>query len=264
MAKVMPGPSFKKAKIIIAASKSAKRDVVEFSKVEHEKIKVIHNGFDKRFFHDAGAQEIQKIKDKYKIKGKYLLFMSTIKPSNNLTRLIEAFSLFEKLLKKRNLDRRQRAQSGAEEQSYQLVLAGKKGWLSKEIHQIAEDYNLKKEVIFTGYIPPKDLNPLFGGAEIFVFPSLYEEFGAPVLEAMASKIPVITSNVSSLPEITGGAAELVNPYDINGMADKILEITDSKEKQEELKIKGLKRAKEFSWEECARETLEVYEEATKD
>lgn len=262
MAKVMPRAPLKKAKIVIATSKAAKEDLVHLSKIDPEKIKVIYKGFDKRFFQDATDKEIKEIKNKYNIRGKYLLFMSTIKPSNNLTRLIQAFAQFKKLLSKKNLISFQPGeQSQHQSQSYQLVLAGKDGWLAKEIHQIAEDYNLKKSVILTGYIPPEGLNSLFNGAELFIFPSLYEEFGTPVLEAMASGIPVITSNVSSLPEITNGAAELVDPYDTKGLANKILEVISSKELQEDLKKKGLERAKEFSWEECARQTLEVYREA---
>lgn len=260
MAKVMPRAPFKKAKIVIATSKAAKEDIVNFFKIDPKKIKVIYRGFDKRFFQNARDENIQEVKNKYNIRGKYLLFMSTIKPSNNLTRLIEAFVQFKKLLKKKNAV--QRGQSQHQSQSYQLVLAGKDGWLAKEIHQIAEDYNLKKDVVFTGYIPPEDLNPLFNGAELFIFPSLYEEFGTPVLEAMASGIPVIASNVSSLPEITNGAAELVDPYNTEGLANKILEVISSKELQEDLKKKGLERAKKFSWEKCARETLKIYKEAT--
>ena len=144
-------------------------------------------------------------------------------------------------------------------EKYSLVLAGKDGWLSGEIHQIAKNLGIEKDVIFTGYIPPKDLNPIFGGAELFVFPPIYEEFGAPILEAMAGGTPVIASNVSSIPEITNGAAKLIDPYDVEGMGKTILNLISNKSEQEKLIKKGLVQAKKFTWQKCAKDTLKVYE-----
>jgi glycosyltransferase involved in cell wall biosynthesis len=244
----MPQSLFKRANAVIATSQSSKKDLIELFGLDPKKIFVVPNGIDGRFFKKAPKKEIERVKKKYKIKGKYLLFMSTIKPLNNLTRLITAFSKIEKKLNKKGTG-----------EKYFLVLAGKDGWLSEEIHQIATDLGLKKEIIFPGYIPPKDLNPIFDGAELFVFPPVYEEFGAPVLEAMATGTPVIASNVSSIPEIAGGAAELVDPYDVDKMGEKILELISDKRRQEEMIKNGLIQAKKFTWPKCARETLEVYE-----
>ena len=242
---------FKKSDLIITTSKNSKKDLIDLFKLEPEKISVIYNGIDERFFEKASQEEIKKVKKKYKIKGKYLLFLSTIKPLNNLTRLITAFSQIKNKLNKSN--------NKNPREKYYLVLAGKDGWLAKEIHQIAKNLGVEKDVIFTGYIPPKDLNPLFGGAELFVFPPIYEEFGAPILEAMANSTPVIASNVSSLPEISTDAAKLIDPYDIEGMGKAILNLISNKSEQQKLIEKGMKQAKKFTWQKCAKDTLKVYE-----
>ncbi len=216
---------FKKSDLIITTSKNSKKDLVDLFKIKPEKISVIYNGIDKRFFEKASQEEIKKVKKKYKIRGKYLLFLSTIKPLNNLTRLITAFSQIKNKLNKSN--------NKNPREKYYLVLAGKDGWLAKEIHQIAKNLGVEKDVIFTGYVPPRDLNPLFRGAELFVFPPIYEEFGAPILEAMANSVPVIASNVSSIPEISADAAKLIDPYDIDKMGEAILNLIFNKSQQEE-------------------------------
>ena len=246
--KIKPA-AFKRANAVIASSEAAKDDLKKNFEINDEKIKVIHNAFDEKFFQDANIDEIQNAKNKYKIDGEYILFMNTIKPLNNLTRLIEAFSKLRLILKGKKPN-----------SNYKLVLAGKSGWMSDEIHQIAKDFGLKNEVIFPGYIDPKDLNALFAGADVFVSVPVYEDFGAPVLEAMASGVPVVCSNVSSLPEITDGAAELVDPYDIEGMKSAILKVLDDDRLRDDLKKRGLEQAKKFHWRKTAEETLEVFEE----
>lgn len=240
--------AFKRANAVIASSEAAKDDLKKNFEISDEKIKVIHNAFDEKFFQDANIDEIQNVKNKYKIDGEYILFMNTIKPLNNLTRLIEAFSKLRLILKGKKPN-----------SNYKLVLAGKSGWMSDEIHQIAKDFGLKNEVIFPGYIDPKDLNALFAGADVFVSVPVYEEFGAPVLEAMASGIPVVCSNVSSLPEITCDAAIVVDPYDIEGMKSAILKVLDDEGLRDDLKKRGLEQAKKFHWRKTAEETLRVFE-----
>ncbi len=246
--KIKPA-AFKRANAVIASSEAAKNDLKNNFEISEDKIKVIHNAFDEKFFKDVSVSEIQKVKSKYKIDGEYVLFMNTIKPLNNLARLIEAFSKLRLLLKGKKPN-----------SNYKLVLAGKSGWMSGEIHQIAKDFGLKNEVIFPGYIDPKDLNALFAGADVFVSIPIYEEFGAPVLEAMACGVPVICSNVSSLPEITGGSAVMVDPYDINGIKSAVLKILDNDKLRDDLEKRGLEQAKKFHWKKTAKETLEVFEE----
>jgi glycosyltransferase involved in cell wall biosynthesis len=143
------------------------------------------------------------------------------------------------------------------------VLAGKNGWLAHEVKQIAKDFGLKNKVIFPGYIDPEDLNALFAGADVFVSIPIYEEFGAPVLEAMACGVPVICSGVSSLPEITNESAVMVDPYDIEGIKNAILKILDDDRLRDDLKKRGLEQAKKFHWRKTAEETLRVFEEVVK-
>jgi len=246
--KIKP-PAYNKADMTIAISESAKKDLISDFGVNEDRIKVVYNAFDEKFFKDATLTKIQEAKDKYRIKGEYILFMNTIKPLNNLARLIEAFSKLQLILKGKKPN-----------SNYKLVLAGKSGWMSYEIKQIAKDFGLKNKVIFPGYIEPQDLNALFAGADVFVSVPVYEEFGSPVLEAMACGTPVICSDVSSLPEITNGAAQMVNPYDIDGIKNAILKVLDDDRLREEMKKKGLEQAKKFHWRKTAEETIKVYEE----
>lgn len=249
--KIKPS-AYNKADLTIATSESAKKDLVNSFGVDENKIKVIHNAFDEKFFNDANITEIQEVKSKYKVDGEYILFMNTIKPLNNLSRLIEAFSKSRLILKGKKPN-----------SNYKLVLAGKSGWLADEIKQIAKDFGLKNEVIFPGYIDPQDLNALFAGADIFMSVPIYEEFGSPVLEAMACGTPVICSDISSLPEITGGAARMVNPYDVDGIKNMILKVLDDDRLREEMKRKGLEQAKKFHWRKTAEETVKVYKEVVR-
>jgi glycosyltransferase involved in cell wall biosynthesis len=245
----MKPPAFSKASLVIATSKSSKMDLEINFGVDEKKIRVIYNAFDEKFFRSADIGEIQRVKDKYGIKGEYILFMNTIKPLNNLSRLIESFSKLRLTLKGRKPN-----------SNYKLVLAGKSGWLADEIKQIARDFGLKNEVIFPGYVEPEDLNALFAGADIFISVPIYEEFGASVLEAMACGVPVICSSVSSLPEITNGAAILVDPYDVEGIKHAVLKILGDNKLRDDLRMKGLEQAKKFHWKKTAEKTLEVYKE----
>ena len=142
-----------------------------------------------------------------------------------------------------------------------LVIAGKKGWLYEEIFQRVKDLGLKKEVIFTGYVPDKDLPALYKGAKCFVLVSLYEGFGLPALEALSFGVPVVVSKISSLPEVVGNAGVLVDPHDVKDIVKGISEVLNYTEaKRQEMIRRGLKQAKKFSWEKCAKETLEVLTE----
>lgn len=244
----LKSPAYRKAKAVIVSSEAAKKDLQKFFFVDDDKIRVVYNAFDEKFYKSVQISEIQNVKDKYGIDGEYILFMNTIKPLNNLTRLIEAFSKLRMILK-----------SEMPGSNYKLVLAGKNGWLAEEIHQIAKDFGLKNEVVFPGYIEPEDLNALFRGAAIFVSVPIYEEFGSTVLEAFASGLPVVCSSVSSYPEIVGDAAKTVNPYDIEGIKESILEVLRNENLRISMKERGIEQARKFHWENTARETLKVLE-----
>ncbi|PIU03177.1 hypothetical protein COT44_04765 [Candidatus Shapirobacteria bacterium CG08_land_8_20_14_0_20_39_18] len=222
----------KESKIIIAVSENTKKDIVELLGIPESRIKVIYEAADE-IYNPSTPLKVNKIKKKYGIEGKYILAVGTREPRKNLARVIEAHSR----LTRSNL--------------VTLVIAGKYGWGS-------EKSNIKdKKLKILGFVLKEDLALLYSGAECFVYPPLYEGFGLPVLEAMASGCPVVTSNVSSLAEIAGKAAILVNPENVEEIVQGIEKAIKNKE---EMTKKGLIRAKEFSWEKTARETLKIYDE----
>jgi glycosyltransferase involved in cell wall biosynthesis len=235
-----------KADKIIAVSNSIREDVQEQFKVDPKKISVIYSGLDKRFFEgvEAGGQ---KVLAKFGIEKKYILFLGTLEPSKNITRLLEAFQKFKEAYQKTN-----------NHFDYQLVVAGKRGWLSEEYRQMVKDLGLSKDVVFTGYVVGDELVPLFKGAQFFVMPSLYEGFGMTVLEALATGTPAIISKVSSLPEIAGDAAYYVNPLDTAEIAQAMTKFATDDNFRNSFIAKGLEQAQKFDWDKAARETLEVY------
>lgn len=239
----------RKADAIIAVSNSIKRDIEKFLKVEDGKISVVYSGLDKRFFEES-EKNVSKMLGKYDITKKYILFLGTLEPSKNIARLLEAFSKFKSAQKQKN--------SGKFE--YQLVLAGKRGWLSQEYLHMIKDLGLVKDVVFTGYVIGDELVPLFKGAEFFVMPSLYEGFGMTALEAFATKTPAILGEVSSLPELAGDAALFVNPLAVSEITDAITKLANDNELREEYRNKGAQQAKKFDWDETAKNTLRVYKE----
>ncbi len=173
------------------------------------------------------------------IKGEYILFVGTLQPRKNITRLIEAFS---KISNTSNLS---------------LVVVGKKGWQYDEILEAPKKFEVEEKVKFLDFIADEDLPNLYKNALCFVLPSLYEGFGLPVLEAMKYGCPVITSNISSLPEAGGDAALYVDPLDVNDIAKNLELIIQNSELRKKLIKKGYEQIKKFSWEKTARETLSV-------
>lgn len=233
----------RKADRIIADSNSTKYDIVRFYPEYESKTKVIYVGMDKKFF-QRSSHETEKALKKYNINFKYFLFLGTVEPRKNIINVIEAFI---RLKQKGNVE-------------YKLVITGRKGWLYKEILERMRKTPFSNDIVFTDFIDDEDLPFLYSGAEIFLYPSLYEGFGLPLLEAMACGTPVITSNVSSLPEIAGDAALLVNPVNIEEIARAVERLTRDSKLREEMRKKALERAMFFSWEKAAKETLKIYEE----
>jgi glycosyltransferase involved in cell wall biosynthesis len=245
-----PRKQAQKADKIIAVSQSTKDDLVKIYGIEPEKIKVIYSGINSVFSTclpvgkvQYSVSSISKIKKKYNLPEKYILYLGTLEPRKNIIGLIKAFELFKKSYK-------------LQATSYKLIIAGSKGWLYKDIFKAVQNSPAKDDIIFTGFIDDKDKSALYSLADLFVYPSFYEGFGFPPLEAMSSGTPVITSNFSSLPEAVGNAAITVNPYDLDELA-KAIEMVLSDEKLRDILIeRGYKRVKNFSWEKCAEETLE--------
>lgn len=251
-----------KADRIIVSSEAAKKDIVECFKAKPEKIKVIYKGVDQRFFEKVGQKEIARVKEKYKIKGKYFLFLSTIKPINNLVGLVRAFADARVMLQKAAQETHNAI--GNDYSNCQLVLAGKEGWLSaEEITETAKELRIEKDILLTGYIPPEDLNGLFQGADLFLFPPFYEEFGAPALEAMAAGVPVIASKIPALEEVLDGSAAFVDPNNIEVWSREIMNLANNKNRQSELVRQGMEQAKKYTWEKNAEETLASYKEIIK-
>ena len=237
----------KKADKIIAVSNSIKDDMQKFLNINEEKTQVIYSGLDQRFFQQTEMAP-GKVLGKYDITKKYILFLGTLEPSKNIARLLEAFAKFKTLQKQKN----------AGKFEYQLVLAGKRGWLSQEYLQIIKDFGLTKDVVFTGYVIGDELVPLFRNAEFFVMPSLYEGFGMTVLEAFATQTPAIIANVASLPEIVGEAGYLINPMDTVQLAEALEKFASQPELRKSYIEKGLEQVRKFDWDKTAAETLDVY------
>lgn len=227
----------KETDLIITVSQSTKKDTTELLGIPAQKIRVIYEASPEEF-KKTTQKEINKVKSIYKIKGDYVISVATLEPRKNLKRIIEAFSL----LKEKGL-------------KCNLVIVGKFGWGEIKPSTIGRRAS---SIIFTGYVPNNELQALYSGASCLVYPSLYEGFGLPILEAFTCKCPVVTSNVSSMPEIAGKAAVLVNPRNVDDISRGINEAIKNRNN---LIKEGLKQLEKFSWEKTARETLKVYEEA---
>ena len=230
---------------IIAISQATKDDLVQHYGTEPDKITVIHSGCDETMQPVEDEAIVERVKARYGIPGDYVLHVGTLQPRKNLGRLLEAYALARKQAK--------RGETPC------LVIAGSKGWLYDQIFQKVKRLGLEAEVIFPGYVSQDDLPALLSGARLFVFPSLYEGFGLPVLEAMACGTPVLCSNVSSLPEVAGDAALLVDPLDVKSMAEAMNRLLQDEGLRSQLVERGYRRVRQFSWERCARETLAVLE-----
>ena len=232
----------KKADRIIAVSKHTKQDLIKILKVPLEKIVVIHEA-SSPIFHPEDRKEVQsRLKQHYGITKKFIYHLGNIEPRKNLIVLLEAFTRVCREL-------------GNE---YQLVVSGQKGWLTGSLSRFFKNYPVRDQVFFTGYVPVEHIPLFMNGAEIFVFPSLYEGFGLPVLEAMSCGTPVISSNRSSIPEIVGSAGVLIDPTNIRDLADRIVELLRNPDERKHLSQLGLEQATRFSWGEAARQTLGVY------
>lgn len=225
---------------LIAVSKSTQRDLIARLGAKKEKISVIYEGVDQDFFQKNSHEETSAIKAKYGLNKPYLLFVGTIQPRKNLELLIEAFA------RVKNTD-------------LELVIAGKPGWLYETIYLSPEKNKVKDKVKFLGFIPTDDLPPVYSGALAFVYPSLYEGFGLPLLEAMACSCPIIASNSSSIPEVVGDAALLFDPNNKDQIVKSIRTIIKDSDLRADLAQKANRQVKKFTWEKAAEETLKVFE-----
>jgi glycosyltransferase involved in cell wall biosynthesis len=233
--------SAKTSSMIIVDANSTKIDLEKFLAIPPQKIKTIHLAPHPRFTQPPSPNEIRAVRNKYNLPHNYILTISSFRPQKNTLRLIKAYH--------------QLCQKGI---TCKLVLVGRKLDPYSDVQQLIRDLKLDGKIITTGYVPDEDLPALYKEADLFVYPSYFEGFGIPVLEAMACGLPVILSNVASLPEAGGQAGYYVDPYNIEDIAEAMYNVLTQPALYKELSSKGLKHAHNFSWERVARETLEVY------
>jgi glycosyltransferase involved in cell wall biosynthesis len=225
---------------ILADSQATRDGLIREYGADPARITVVYPGVDENLRRVDDPAAIAAARAKYDISGEYLLYVGTLHPRKNLVRLIEAFSALE---------------SGA----LKLVVAGQKGWLYDRIFARVQELGVEQRVIFPGYVADADLPALLSGARVFAFPSLYEGFGFPVLEAMACGVPVVCSDVSSLPEVAGDAALLVDPLDTRAWATALERALTDEELRVELTTRGYVQVERFSWQRAAEATLNVLE-----
>lgn len=243
--------SAKKAKGIFTISQASKGDIINEYGVPKKRVVVTYPGIKEVLSSKYKVLSMSELEKKYGIKGQYILFVGTLQPRKNIIRLIQAFAENSKL----TCPRRGKTQNS----KLQLVIIGKRGWQYEEILEAPEKYGIKDKVVFLENITNEELQTFYKNATCFVLPSLYEGFGLPILEAMQYGCPVITSNVSSLPEVGGDAALYVDPLDANDIKEKLELMINDEGLRIKLAKKGYEQAKKFSWEKTARETLSVLE-----
>ncbi len=232
--------SVARATRVIAVSEATKKDVVAAYAAPEGKIAVVHNGYDSATFNMHRKDIDKSILENWKLKNEnYVLFLGTIQPRKNAIKLIQAFHLLK--------------ESGYKGK---LVLAGNIGWMADETLRVAKESPDAKDIVLTGYVSDEARLVLYGNADVYVLPSLYEGFGVPALEAMACGAPAAVADNSSLPEVVGDAAELFNAADPADIARAVMAVRANRESYIR---RGLARVKKFSWEKCARETLNVLE-----
>lgn len=228
---------------IIAISEHTKNDLVKYLNIPADRI-VVTPLAARKDFHPRPEPEVrQHVRERWGLDSPYLLSVGTLEPRKNIRRLIRAFCSLP----------------GEFQDSHQLVIAGGKGWLSSDIYRTVTKMGAASRIRFLGYVPDADLPWLYCGATCFVYPSLYEGFGLPPLEAMASGIPVVTSNTSSLPEVVGDAGLMVDPESEEDLRSAVVRVLSDSNLRREMSLRGLQRSALFSWGKTAAETLKVYE-----
>ena len=236
--------ALKHCKKVIAISKFTKQELIDKFKADPEKIVVINNGFNNERYRVIDAPEkINEILDKYKIKKPFIMSIGRLEEKKNTAGIIEAFKLI--------------IDHWPKYKDLQLVLIGNKGYGFEKVLSLIGKYDLSHSVNFPGWVEEEDLPYLLNAAQAFVFPSFYEGFGIPILEAMACGCPVITSNFGATKEVAGNTAILVDPKLEGDIAQGIISVLENQALREYIIKKGIERAKQFSWEKCAQETLET-------
>jgi glycosyltransferase involved in cell wall biosynthesis len=234
--------SIRRAAAVLCISQFTRNDLLERFGYPPDKAFVTYLGVDPRY-RLMDAEEVQAKLREYGVHEPYVLCVGKLQARKNTVRLLQAFSLLKK----------------QERVPHKLVLVGRQTWTSSDIHPTIRDLALAEHIIHTGHVPDKDLPYFYSGADVVAYPSLFEGFGLPVIEAMACGTPVVTSNVTSLPEIAGDAAELVNPKSVEDIARGLYNVLSNCALREQMRERGYLRATNFSWHATARKTLDVYQ-----
>lgn len=236
--------AFQRANLIFAVSEYTKQDLIKLFKVPESKIRVVYHGVDKKNF-DSNINEniLRELRNKRGIPGEFILFLNTIEPRKNLENLIKAYEMLDT--------------------KAFLVIAGKSGWKNNKIFKQINNSKKRNRILYINYVSEEEKPALIKMASVLVYPSFYEGFGLQLLEAMALKTPVIASGVTALPEVAGGAALLVNPYNIEDLAQALNQILTNNSLREHLILKGAERVRNFSWENSASQILNALNNYTK-
>ncbi len=237
-AKFMMGSAVRRSSLVFTVSEASRRDILQFyPDADPERIQVVPNAIDETMLADPGEEEMERVKERYQIRGRVVLYAGNIKPHKNLDRLISAFGLLK--------------QRGGHE-DVKLLIIGDEIAKYPSLRRRVEGAGVRQDVRFFGFVPEQTLAALYRLASVFAFPSLYEGFGLPPLEAMACGTPVVTSNMSSIPEVVGDAALLVDPYDVASIADGLERVLGDASLRQALVARGLERVQAFSWERSVR------------
>lgn len=232
--------SIKKSSLLMTDAAGVKEEIHRLFKRPLEQIEVVYPGVDEAFCPRSDEGLLEPIRAKYRLPEHFLLFVGTMEPRKNLPRLFLAFQRIQKKL------------------PHTLVMVGRKGWQCEDLFPLLKHLHLEERVLFLGFVPEEDLPFIYNLAEVFIYPSLYEGFGLPLLEAMASGVPIITSNTPCMPEVVGDAALKVDPYHYEELTRAMETLLSSDSLREELRRKGLEKARNFSWGKTARATLALY------
>lgn len=230
---------------IITVSEWSKKDIIKFFPSAKDKVYVTPLAAESNFRPLDKMKCRQFIKNKYHIDKPFLLYIGGFSQRKNVMGLLEAYEMLPEKLK----------------ENYIIVLVGEEKDAAVSLRSAADRLKINNRIFFTGRLPSCELPVFYNACEIFVYPSIYEGFGLPPLEAMSCKVPVITSNITSIPEVTGDSAYLINPYDSSNLTDAIKSVLENEELKTSLSVNGFKRSKEFSWKKTAKNTLSVYEAA---
>jgi glycosyltransferase involved in cell wall biosynthesis len=240
--------SARRAAKILTLSEHTRRDIIETYGVDESRIQAIPLAAPRHFYPVEDTRELQRVRHNYGIDGQYILSVGSIQPRKNLARLVQAYARVRASLRDKQ----------TETEWPKLVLVGKHAWLYDETLRALNEAGVADSVILTGYVPETDLPALYSGALCFVYPSYFEGFGLPPLEAMKCGAPVIVGDRTSLPEVVGDAALTVDPFDVSSIAGAIEKLINDSGLRRELGVKGQQRAETFDWRKTAQQTLEVY------